>query len=274
MNAGGSNVTGVCILVKIFLPFLHKRKLKRYNAKLFRTSFIKGIHMKTLIFGIWFLLIAVVPAQEKMKEEPVPGSLQKSNTEQETDIWYVLKNRRSVRKFRADSIPEADIVKILDAARMAPTSGNQQPWKFLVIRDRNKINQMKEACVKRVIGMYDKNIMKETKEQFEEKVKIRFENYCSAPVYIIVLTDNNSVYPDYNHWDGPLAAENLMLAARALGYGTVFITDAISDEVTKEVFNIPNIYTRVCITPVGVPVEWPKPPEKKKLEEFILYEKF
>jgi nitroreductase len=231
--------------------------------------------MRTLIFGIWFLLITVVPAQEKMKEEPVPGSFKKSNTEQETDIWYVLQNRRSVRKFRSDPIPEANIVKILDAARMAPTSGNQQPWKFLVIRDKDKINLMKETCIKKAMERYDKNEKKtDTREQHEKQVRNVFENYCSAPVYIIILTDNNSVYPDYNHWDGPLAAENLMLAARAMGYGTVFITDAISVEVTKEVFNIPDAYTRVCITPMGVPFEWPKSPEKKKLEEFIFYEKF
>jgi nitroreductase len=231
--------------------------------------------MRTLIFGIWFLLITVVPAQEKVKEESVPGSLQKSNTEKETDIWYVLQNRRSVRKFRSDSIPEANIVKILDAARMAPTSGNQQPWKFLVIRDKDKINLMKETCIKKAMERYDKNEKKtDTREQHEKQVRNVFENYCSAPVYIIILTDNNSVYPDYNHWDGPLAAENLMLAARAMGYGTVFITDAISVEVTKEVFNIPDTYTRVCITPMGVPVEWPKSHEKKKLEEFIFYEKF
>ncbi len=86
-----------------------------------------------------------------------------------------------------------------------------------------------------------------------------------------MLTDNNSQYPDYNHWDGPLAAGYLMLAARALGYGTVFITDVSPDQVAREVLRIPDRYTRVCITPQGVPVAWPDPPPKKKLEEFIAY---
>jgi len=69
-----------------------------------------------------------------------------------------------------------------------------------------------------------------------------------------------------------MAAGFLMLAARALGYGTVFITDAIPDQVTKEVLRIPDRYTRVCITPLGIPVEWPDSPPKKKLEEFIAYD--
>jgi nitroreductase len=84
--------------------------------------------------------------------------------------------------------------------------------------------------------------------------------------------DNNSMYPDYNKWDGPLAAGYLMLAARALSYGTVFITDAIPESGTKEVLQIPDAYTRVCITPLGIPSEWPATPVKKKLDEFIIYE--
>jgi nitroreductase len=93
----------------------------------------------------------------------------------------------------------------------------------------------------------------------------------TTPV-IVVLTDNQSRYATYHHWDGPLAAGNLMLAARSLGYGTVFITDAIADEITKSVLKIPDRYTRVCITPVGVPVEWPASPAKKSLDEFVAWE--
>jgi nitroreductase len=254
------------------------RHSRAYEVNIDITQYIRtykqGLLMKIWIITFCLFAVTFVSAQMKPKAaESVPADTN-NIVKQESNIWDVFKDRRSVRKFTSDSIPEADLNKILDAARMAPTSGNQQPWKFLVVRDRNKINQMKEACVMRVVGRYDKNTMKETKEQFEEKVKTRFGNYFSAPVYVIVLTDNKSMYPDYNHWDGPLAAGYLMLAARALGYGTVFITDAIPESVTKEVLGIPDTYTRVCITPLGIPVEWPQSPSKKKLEEFILNEKF
>jgi len=170
-------------------------------------------------------------------------------------------------------VPEADIKRILDAARMPPTSGNQQPWKFLVVRDPAKISEMKEACVKRGLEHFNSSgDMKTTREEFERSVRNRLEGYFSAPVYIVILTDNNSQYPSYNHWDGPMAAGFLMLAARALGYGTVFITDVIPDSVTKEVLHIPDTYTRVCITPLGVPAAWPDSPPKKKLEDFIAFE--
>jgi nitroreductase len=189
------------------------------------------------------------------------------------DIWDVFKKRRSVRKFKPDAIPEMDIARILDAARTPPTSGNQQPWKFLVIRDPEKIRQLKEACVKLHMDRFDgRKDDTAAQEKFETGVRSRLAGYFSAPVYIVVLTDNKSQYPGYNHWDGPMAAGFLTLAARALGYGTVFITDVIPDSVTREVLRIPDRYTRVCITPLGIPVEWPDAPPKKKLEEFIAYE--
>jgi nitroreductase len=229
--------------------------------------------MKTKLLYLCFLTVAVLSAQMKTQEMTNSENLKGQVIQQTSNIWDVFKTRRSVRAFTSDSIPEADILKIIDAARMAPTSGNQQPWKFLVIRDKNKINQMKEKCIERSLTRYDANNPKKiTKDEYEKMVRNRLGNYFSAPVYIVVLTDNKSLYPDYNHWDGPLAAGYLMLAARALGYGTVFITDAIPESVTKEVLNIPDIYTRVCITPLGVPVEWPKSPEKKKLEDFISFE--
>jgi nitroreductase len=191
-----------------------------------------------------------------------------------SDILDVFKTRRSVRKFKPDAVPEADLRRILDAARSAPTSGNQQPWKFLVVRDPAKIAALKEANVEWALGQGDpkKPLSEEEKKKREASTRNRFAGYYSAPVYIVVLTDNQSRYPDYNHWDGPMAAGYLMLAARALGYGTVFITDAIPDAITKKVLNIPDRYTRVCITPLGVPVEWPQSPAKKPLEDFLAWE--
>lgn len=224
--------------------------------------------MKLIVISLCLLMNSFIFAQ--MNSENTENLL-KNNSQNKTElsIWDVFQNRRSVRKYKQDAIPQEDIIKIIDAARMAPTSGNQQPWKFLVVQNKDKINELKEACIKEAIER-----RKNADSDLKEKITGIYNNYLSAPVYIVVLTDNNSKYSDYNHWDGPLAAGYLLLAARALGYGTVFITDAISEKVTKEVFKIPDNYTRVCITPLGIPVKWPSTPAKKPLEEFIIYEKF
>jgi len=65
-----------------------------------------------------------------------------------------------------------------------------------------------------------------------------------------------------------------MLAARALGYGTVFCVNSIPEEITKSILNIPGNYKRICITPIGIPEAWPETPEKKAINEVILYDQF
>jgi len=196
-----------------------------------------------------------------------------SALQNDASFFDTVRGRRSVRRFRPAPVPDGDLMLILDAARLAPTSGNQQPWKFLVVRDRVAIDRMREACVERGLDARRARGTAVTPEVIEA-VERSMQGYFSAPVYIVVLTDNESRYPAYNHFDGPLAAGYLMLAARALGYGTVFITDSVPDDVTRTVLDIPDRYTRVCITPIGVPEAWPDSPAKKDLEEFIVRERF
>jgi acetylornithine deacetylase/succinyl-diaminopimelate desuccinylase-like protein len=101
--------------------------------------------------------------------------------------------------------------------------------------------------------------------QARESVKKTLENVISAPVYIAVLVDSSAKYADYILYDGTLAAGNLMIAARALGYGTSFFTTFFPEEKMKKFFNIPAQYKLICFTPVGIPEEWPETPPKKSL---------
>jgi nitroreductase len=218
-------------------------------------------------------LSAVVGAPLALGLPPRPALGDRSAAQDDPSFFDVVRTRRSVRSFESTPVPEDHLHQILDAARMAPTSGNQQPWQFLVVRDPELIGQMMERCVEMSLE-YRRSRGATVTPEMEASVREGLGGYFSAPAYIVVLTDNDSRYPTYNHWDGPLAAGYLMLAARALGYGTVFITDAIPDQVTKEVLEIPDRYTRVCITPLGVPMAWPDSPEKRALEEFVVYDRF
>ena len=197
-------------------------------------------------------------------------------TQDEMSVFEVIQKRRSVRSYKSIPVPEEHITKILDAARMAPTAGNQQPWKFLVVRDRTKIDELMSACITTSSEAYKnrQNPPAEELAKYEAKIKAYLQNIFKAPVFIVVLVDMQSKWPSYNQFDGTLAAGYLMLSARALGYGTVFFTDTITDQVTKQVFGIPDRYRRICITPVGIPEEWPETPAKKKLEELVVYDSF
>ncbi len=191
-------------------------------------------------------------------------------------LFDTMERRRTVRSFKPDSVPEEHILRILDAARYAPTSGNQQPWKFLVIRDRARLDSLKTAA----LGWYLDDYMKLWQPSDDDLTRVRsivegtLSNNLSAPVYVAVLVDSLAKYPDFVIYDGTLAAGYLMIAARALGYGTGFYTSFFPEAQMKEFFNIPDHYRLICFTPIGVPTEWPEMPEKKPLDELVVWGQF
>ncbi len=191
-------------------------------------------------------------------------------------FFDTVAGRRSVRSFKSDAVSDAHLLKILDAARMAASSGNQQPWKFLVVREQKKKDALKKACLEQGLARIQASGGLDEAQRQEKVKKLQgyYDTIFTAPLFVVVLVDRQSAYPDYNRFDGPMAVANLFLAARALGYGTVFYTDTISAEVTRQVLQIPERYEQVCITPIGVPSEWPKSPAKKELSEFIVYDSF
>ena len=178
-----------------------------------------------------------------------------------------------IEPVKPTAIPGRDIAMIICAAQMASISGKREPWKFLVVRDKDKITALKEVCLKEAMGRFaDRQDKTESREQYADRCQSRFGNYFSAPVCIVVLTGDKSSCPNGHHWDGPLAAGHLMLAARALGYGTAFITDTIPDRMTREILGIPDQFTRVCITPVGIPFGRPGSPPLQELDELVVCE--
>lgn len=191
----------------------------------------------------------------------------------------VFSKRQTVRRYKPDPVPREHILKILDAARRGPTCMNQQPWMFLVIQDKAKIEAMKKRSLDSLSRRFDEAAAKSKDAKLDEIERrkasaIRFtEGYFTAPVYVAVLVDSESQCSGYalKH-DGPIAAAYLMLAARVFGYGTAYLTDGISEEVTREVLAIPARYTRICITPIGIPDGWPKPVSKRELAEMVAYE--
>jgi nitroreductase len=201
---------------------------------------------------------------------------QSSANEKQPAILDAIMNRRSVRHYKSTPVPDEHIRLILEAARMAPCAGNQQPWKFVIVRDSAIIQKLKETCIARSIaGMKDREKPDAEKlKERESQIRDYYAKAFSAPVYVAVLVDKNAKYPTYLHWDGPLAAENLFIAARTFGYGTVHYTDTVPESVTKKVLNIPDNYERVCFTPIGVPVDWPETPPKKDYESFIVQDTF
>jgi nitroreductase len=160
------------------------------------------------------------------------------------DVFEAIRKRRSIRKYTDAAIPKKDLETIVDAARLAATGSNKQPWDFIVVTDKATIAKFKAAG-----------------EWIEQ-----------APAVIAVFMD-----PSSRWWveDGAAAIENMMLAAVALGYGGCWVEgNALPREGEfKELLGVPENKRILALVPIGVPAESPVK-EKKPLSEVIHWEKF
>lgn len=195
-------------------------------------------------------------------------------SEGQRQVVETILERRTVRRFTSTAVPDEHVRIVLEAARHAPTAGNQQPWKFLVVRDRDRLDTLKRRAEDAYMRRYREAGRPGNPAEVRRAVARALDGALSAPVYIAVLADREAPYPEYVVQDATLAAGNLMNAARALGYGTGFFTTYFPDEVMRPLFDIPERYTVVCFTPLGVPEAWPDTPPKKPLEDLVVEERF
>ncbi|MCX5852754.1 MAG: nitroreductase family protein [Deltaproteobacteria bacterium] len=223
--------------------------------------------------------------------------LERSFTEIEkelTEVERVIYRRRSIRIFQDKPVPRELVERIIEAAQWAPSAGNCQPWKFVVIVDKKKIEELDRKCAKvlyGIAGLYQGsswwrsilvplvsylmvNKMDQRPIAAIEKVKRSDGIICfGAPVVIHVLMDVRGIGDPI--LDTALACQNLVLAAHSLGLGTLYIglikngLKYLPKRVSKELgITYPYaIVTSICIgyakgkldNPVArnkCPVEW------------------
>jgi nitroreductase len=160
------------------------------------------------------------------------------------DALEAIRKRRSVREYTGDPIPREDLETIVDAGRLAATGGNQQPWDFVVVTDREMIDKLKVSA-----SWMDK-----------------------AGAIIAVILD-----PTSRWWieDGAAAIENMLIAATALGYGSCWLEGYTLplEKQFKELLGVPVEKRLLTLIPIGVPTHWPTK-NKKTLDEVIHWERY
>jgi nitroreductase len=167
------------------------------------------------------------------------------------DVFEAIATRRSVRKYSGRPVEEEKLRRILEAGRLAPSSTNGQNWRFIVVRDREKINQLMEAadgqpfvgeapCALVVCG---------TKRRIMD---------CGQPTDTV---------------DCSIALSFMMLAAHELGLGTCWLGHFFADKV-KKALSIPEDVSVVAFTPLGYPDEVPAKRPRKELSEIVGYDSF
>ena len=191
------------------------------------------------------------------------------------DVLEAIKTRRSIREFLPDPVPEGDIERILDAARHAPSSGNSQPWRFLVATDRESIGRLLDRAVaeiERRIGNSDR-LSDEERPAVEAQYRSYAEKVFAAPVFVFVFVEAG---PDSDlvDYDGALAVQNLLLASHALGYGSCYQTSLFPEELVKEHFGVPENHRFVCAVPIGKAGAFPEDPGRRPLDELVWHERY
>ena len=163
------------------------------------------------------------------------------------DALHCLSTRRSIRTFAPDAdVPAGAVDVMIDCARLAPTSMNEQPWTFLVLRD--------PATRARIVELAGHG-----------------EFLRAAPVAIAACVD------EWEWWkeDGSAAVTSLLLAAHALGFGACWMSmePAPYAAAVKALLGVPDTVHLLAVVAVGRPAEQPSP-EKKALAEVVRQERW
>lgn len=161
------------------------------------------------------------------------------------DIFETIFKRRSVRIYEQREIEREKLDRILEAARMAPTSFNSQNFKLVVVKD-----QKAKA-----------NLASLSKSPFIAK----------APLILGAL--NVNIENKYAPLDIAVVLDHIMLSAWDLGIGTVFIGAYQNDEIRK-VLGAPETAEAVALMALGYPADREIPKRRKSLDELVSYEKF
>ncbi|MCX6089545.1 MAG: nitroreductase family protein [Atribacterota bacterium] len=168
------------------------------------------------------------------------------------DFMDVIKNRRSIRKFRAEEVVQEDLEEIMEAARLAPSANNFQPWKFIIIKNDKKKRLIAQSCSgQEFIG--------------------------EAPVVIVACAIGRGGYIGkyMESWpmDVSIAMTHLVLAAWNKGLGTCWIGD-FDEEKVREICSISPEIRVVAITPLGYPVKIPQTTARRPLDRIFCQETY
>lgn len=186
-------------------------------------------------------------------------------------VIETIRNRRSIRDYEERNVPEETIREIIDAARWAPSGANLQPWKFIVITNRDLIKRLSDLLKSYVIPvvrtMGHAGLMKFLPGLEDETSNL----FYNAPCLILILGKRSVLTLD---WDCAMAAENMMLAADSLKLGTCWIGFAMigliqaiaqKDSIIDEL-GIPGGCKVIAPIILGYPRTIPSAPPKKKPE--------
>jgi nitroreductase len=180
-------------------------------------------------------------------------------------VIEAIMKRRSVRAYETKPVSKDLIKAIIEAGNEAPSAMNSQPWRFVIVEDKETMRKLLRAAKPGVKKLFE--TMKETNPERYELIMKRFKEledpiYYSAPVIVFVIGSGR-----YAGNSCPLACENMMLAAHSLGLGSCWVglgAMAADDPGIQKILDLKEDETVFGPILLGYPKGYPERPEKKE----------
>jgi nitroreductase len=164
----------------------------------------------------------------------------------------LVKTRYSVRAYKSDPVEDEKLQQLLEAARLAPTAANRQPFQMIVIHTAGREEELKRIY---------------SRDWFVQAPLVICA--CGIPADNWVRMDGKN----YNDVDVAIAMDHLILAAADLGLGTCWIA-AFDPDAARSALNLPSGVEPIAFTPLGYPADTLRPKRRKPLDELVRYERW
>ena len=184
---------------------------------------------------------------------------------QAMDYKELLENRRSIRKFQEKNVPLEILKDLIKESTLAPSAGNEQPWKYIIVNSREMLDRMshesKRSLLERIEGNPNDYAWKYEKLLRNES----FDIFYHAPALVMILGESHLKNLCA---DSSLAASYLMMGATARGLGSCWINFAteIRDQAMRSELAIPDNCTIVAPIILGYPEKVPAIPSRREPE--------
>jgi len=166
------------------------------------------------------------------------------------EFTELIRRRYSVRAYKPDPVEEDKLQQVLEAARLAPTAANRQPFQIIVIHTAGRGAELRRIY---------------SREWFVQAPLVIC--ICGIPAQAWIRRDGKN----YDDVDVAIAMDHLVLAATDLGLGTCWIA-AFDPAAAREVLRLPDGVEPMAFTPLGYPADQPGRKERKSLSDLVRYE--
>lgn len=209
-------------------------------------------------------------------------------------VAEAIEQRRSIRRFKSDPVPREMILQMLEAARLAPSGSNRQPWRFVVVTDSAEKKRLRELCLDQafieeapavVVACADLTAYSSEASRRRTQEFIDFGVQMSGAFAVALSRYSDPAFrdsldsvpdPDLQTVVAPatantyIAVEHLVLMATALGLGSCWVGAITDHAAVKGLLGLPQNVVVVALVAVGYPEKVPPPRPRVPLDDILL----